>query len=224
MVPPNRKARKSSTQIVAKIDGIWQLPEGYIAFAEGFLAPENGCWKTIRRPFGAISAQFSGAKLPLVLGRVDLIWKKTVWKPRKNPQIVCTLQKTSQVYSVSCEFCILELLLYWTKQEAMLLGIQYDSVLWVPLWNVLQGWKDLRNFRNFMISVGNPGFKGCPFEGQQFGWVRWTPKSWGSRPVPQFVLLLLEQQAGNLLWKSEVFSCLLLKRITRKYQKQLGTS
>ena len=41
-------------------------------------------WKTIRRPFGAISAQFLGAKLPLVLGRVDLIWKKTVWKPRKK--------------------------------------------------------------------------------------------------------------------------------------------
>ena len=65
-----------------------------------------------------------------------------------------------------------------------------------------------------MISVGYSG-RVATFA---FSWVEDFLKSRGSRPVPQFVLLPLEEQAGNLRLESER-GFLLASQKNRRFQK-----
>ena len=72
----------------------------------------------------------------------------------------------------------------------------------------------------FMTSGGNSGrVATCVFS-----WVEDFLKSRGSRPVPQFVLLPLEEQAGNLRLESEKFSGFLAEASQKNRPKEDGIS
>ena len=105
--------------------------------------------------YGAISAYFSGSNLLLILGRVDLMFgKSTVRKPGKIKRSSNILQSSSLRNSSSqLWWCRISILESWAigGQEAMIETCEPH------LLNVFQGWKGLRNFRNFMISVENSG-------------------------------------------------------------------